>query len=116
MKLSIEKPKRVKEIALLADRRTATLFRLAGLKNVYPVTNPEEIEKNFETVTENPNYQIILVTELILNEIQEKKGDIAEKKYPLIIPIPSLEGPSPIKIDLINQLIKSKAGIEFALE
>jgi vacuolar-type H+-ATPase subunit F/Vma7 len=105
-----------KEIALIADRRTATLFRLAGMKYVYPVDSPEQVVKHFERVAENPNFLIILATERIVNEIQEKKGDIMEKKYPLIIPISSLEGPSTMTIDLITELIKSKAGIEFHLE
>ena len=115
MTLSIEKPRFNKEMALIADRRTSALFRLAGLKYVYPIDNYDEVEKRFRMVSENPNFMIILVTEQIVNKIQDLVEKIAKNDGPLIIPIPSLEGPSTMKIDLINQLIKSKAGIEFAL-
>jgi vacuolar-type H+-ATPase subunit F/Vma7 len=115
MQLSIKESQMLKEIALIADRRTATLFRLAGMKHVFPVDSPEQVEKHFDMVSENPNFLIILATERIVSELQEMKGDITEKQYPLLIPIPSLEGPPTMTIDLINELIKSKAGIEFRL-
>lgn len=115
MKLSMEKPKFSQGIALVADRRTATLFRLAGMRNLYPIDRYDEIEKCFSKVSENPNFIIILVTERIANKIQDLIDRIAENKYPLVIPIPSLEGSLKVKIDLINKLIKSKVGIDFKL-
>ncbi len=101
-------------MAVVADRRTITIFKLAGLKDVYPVESHEEAEKIIRKLVENPRFLIILVTEYIVNKIQDFIESIAENKYPLIIPIPSVEGQK-IKTDLISNLIRRKAGIEFKL-
>jgi vacuolar-type H+-ATPase subunit F/Vma7 len=103
-----------KSLAIVADRRTITIFKLAGLKDVYPVESDEEAEKLIRILVENPRFLIILVTGRILNKIQDFIESIVEHKYPLIVPIPSVEGQK-IKTDLITSLIKRKAGIEFKL-
>jgi len=103
-----------KSLAVVADRRTTTIYKLAGLKDVYPVECHEEAEKFIRRLVENPRVLIILVTERLVNKIQDYIERIAENKYPLIVPIPSVEGQK-IKIDLITNLIKRKAGIEFKL-
>ena len=113
--MSIEKSPFAKRIAIVADKRTVTVFRLAGLEYVYPVENYEDAEKCIYRISKNPNFLIILVTERIVNIIQDVLEKIYENKYPLIIPIPSVEGRIKMKTDLIGKLIKRKAGIEFKL-
>ena len=103
-----------KSLAVVADRRTTTIFKLAGLKDVYPVESHEEAEIFIRKLVENPRFLIILVTERIVNKIQDFIERIAENRYPLIVPIPSVEGQK-IKTDLITKLMKRKAGIEFKL-
>ena len=112
--MSNNKFERGKSLAVVADRRTTTLFKLAGLKDVYPVESHEEAEKFIRRLVENPRFLIILVTDRIVNKIQDFIERIAENRYPLILPIPSVEGQK-TKTDLITNLIKRKAGIEFKL-
>ena len=101
----------MKGIALLADRHTVTCFKLAGLSNIFTVKNAKEAEKRLLELFEEKNLRIILVSERLLNEIQifEK---VAEHQYPLIIPIPDLQGSKMLKSDLIVEIIKHKTGIE----
>jgi vacuolar-type H+-ATPase subunit F/Vma7 len=113
--MSIEKSTLAKKIAIVADKRTITVFRLAGLEDVYPVDSYEDAEKCIHQVLKNPHYLIVLVTEKIVNKIQDVLEKMYEHKYPLIIPIPSVEGRIKVKTDLISKLIKQKAGIEFKL-
>jgi len=98
-------------IALIADKNTATCFKLAGLSNVHSVEDAKGAEKCLQALLEKNNLKIVLVSERILNKIQifEK---IAERQSPLIIPIPDLQGPKMLKTDLIVELIKRKTGIE----
>lgn len=112
--MSANKLETGKSLAVVADRRTTTIFKLAGLKDVYPVESHEEAEKFIRRLVENPRVLIILVTERLVNKIQDFIERIAENKYPLIVPIPSVEGQK-VKTDLITNLIKRKAGIEFKL-
>jgi vacuolar-type H+-ATPase subunit F/Vma7 len=100
----------LKGITLLADRHTVTCFKLAGLSNIFSVEDTKEAEKHLLSLLERNDLRIILVSEHLLNQIQifEKIAD----QDPLIIPIPDLQGPKMLKIDLIAELIKRKTGIE----
>ena len=98
-------------IALIADKNTVTCFKLAGLSNVHSVEDTKEAEKCLQALLEKNNLKIVLVSERILNKIQIF-DKIAERQYPLIIPIPDLQGTKILKTDLIVELIKRKTGIE----
>jgi len=99
----------------LADKNTVTCFKLAGLKDVYSVENAEEAEKCLHALLEKNNLTIVLVTERIMNQIQNTLEIITEHKYPLIIPIADMKGPITVKTDLIVELIRGKTGIEVKL-
>ena len=101
----------MKGIALLADRHTVTCFKLAGLSNIFSVDDAKEAEKTLLALLEKSNLRIVLVSEHLMNKIQIFKK-ITERQYPLIIPIPELQGPTVLKSDLIAELIKRKTGIE----
>ena len=103
-------------VALVADRTTATFYRLAGLTNVFSVDSREEAEQRIHELSKASNYLIILITEPIARELQDVLERLADEKYPLYIPIPDVEERMTAKIDLISNLIKRKAGIEFKLE
>jgi vacuolar-type H+-ATPase subunit F/Vma7 len=102
-------------IALVADKNTATCFKLAGLKDVYCVETAEEAEKCIRELSEEPNLAMILVTERVVNQIYGTLEKIIERKYPLIVPIPDTGGSVTMKTDLIVDLIRRKAGIEVKL-
>ncbi|UCG45236.1 MAG: hypothetical protein JSV58_00160 [Candidatus Bathyarchaeota archaeon] len=102
-------------IALVADRRTATSFKLAGLESVHRVENAAEAEKCIRDLLEKSDLTIILVTEGLVDQIHELIEEIGDRKYPLVVPIPSAEGAATMKRDLIIDLIKRKAGIEVKL-
>jgi len=104
------------KVALVADRTTATFYRLAGLTNVFSVDSHEEAEQRIRKLSEASDYLIILITEPIARELQDVLERMADEKYPLYIPIPDVEERMTGKIDLINNFIKRKAGIEFKLE
>lgn len=102
-------------IALVADKNTATCFKLAGLEDAYFVENSEEAEKCIRELSEKPDLSIILVTERLVDQIYGAIEKITEHKYPLIVPIPDMRGPIKMKTDLIIELIRRKAGIEVKL-
>lgn len=104
-----------KRVALVADKRTATFFRIAGLKDVYPVESYEEAEGCLRKVSKDPNFLIILVTERFVDKIRYVIEGITENRYPLIIPIPGVRDRVVVKTDLINELVKRKGRIEFKL-
>ena len=102
-------------IALVADKNTATCFKLAGLKDVHSVKDAEEAEKCLHALLEKNDLAIVLVTERIMNQIHDTIEKIMERKSPLIIPIADMKGPTTVKTDLIVELIRRKTGIEVKL-
>ena len=98
-------------IALVADKNTVTCFKLAGLRDVHPVETAKGAEKCLQTLLENDNLRIVLVSERLLNQVKIL-DEIAARKFPLIIPIPDIKGSSVLKTDLMIELIKRKTGIE----
>ena len=100
-------------IGLLADRHTATCFKLAGLSNVFSVNDDIEAEKTFFEILEKDNLRILLVSEKILSTI--RIGTKISEQKTLIIPIPEMQTRESPKIDFMAELIKRKTGIEVKL-
>lgn len=105
----------VMRIALVADRGTATSFKLAGLSEVNIIEKPEEAEKRIDELLERRDLAVILATERLVDQIPGLAEKVAERKYPLIVPIPESRGRLVTKTDLIVELIRRKAGIEVKL-
>ena len=104
----------MKGIGVLADRHTATCFKLAGLRNVFPVNDHTQAEKILLEILKKNNLRILLVSEKIFNSIQ-KKTKFSEQQSPLIIPIPTMQTREAPKTDFMAELIKRKTGIEVKL-
>ena len=103
------------KIALVADKNTAMVFRLSGLKDIYPIENLNEAKNIIKKISNDQNIKIILLTENILNNIQEEIDDLIEKKYPIIISISGILDKTHVKRDPLTEIIRRKAGIEFKI-
>jgi len=103
------------KIALVADRRTATSFKLAGLSDVGIVESAEEAQKKIDEFLSRGDLAVVLATERLVDQVPGLSERIGERKYPLIVPIPETRGPVVTKTDLIVDLIRRKAGIEVKL-
>jgi len=104
----------VNEIGILADKHTATCFKLAGLASVFSIDDPTQVEKKLSEIMKTPNLRILLVSEQILNKVQFNT-ETSSQQTPLIIPIPTMQGREGPRIDLMSDLIKRKTGIEVKL-
>lgn len=115
-KLRWEYPNRSRmKIALVADRSTASCFKLAGLSDVNVVDSPEDAGKKVEELLERPDLGIILITERLVDQVPGLADKTVDRKYPLILPIPEKHGTAVTRTDLIVELIRRKAGIEVKL-
>ncbi len=103
------------KIALVADKRTATCFRMAGLTHLHLVSNAQDAEECILELLKNDSIGIIIVTERLCNQIRETIERLLERRYPIIIPIPDSRGPESMKTDFLVELIRQKTGIELAL-
>jgi vacuolar-type H+-ATPase subunit F/Vma7 len=98
-------------MALVADKKTATCFKLAGLRDVYSVNDSKGAEKCIQALFEKNDLKFILVSERLLAQVkitEKTKSDM----FPLIIPIPDINDPKVPTTDRIVELIKRQTGIE----
>jgi vacuolar-type H+-ATPase subunit F/Vma7 len=98
-------------IALIADKNTAKVFKLAGLTNVHSVEDSKGAKKCLKAIFKKNDLKIILVSERLLNKIQILE-EIVERQSPSVIPIPDIQSRMICKTNLIVELIKRKIGIE----
>ena len=104
------------KIAIVADSDTVNCFKLAGLENAYLARDAIEAEDRINKLLETDDFAVIVTTDHIANRIQTKIDEVTEEReFPLIISIPRVGGTFSLAVDPINELIKSKTGIELKL-
>ena len=102
-------------IGVLADRETATYFKITGIKNSHSVNSKEEAEKGLDQLLQNKEISLIFITEdvnewlrPIINRIKRSR------EYPLITSISGKRGKKP-STDQLSDLVKKTVGIEIKI-
>jgi len=104
------------ELSVIADKETATYFRIAGIKNSFIAENELDAKKALEDLYLNPSISLIIVTQEVFEWIQEKLKEIKNaKEHPIIVAIPGKKGKVP-KAELISELIKKTVGVEIKIK
>lgn len=103
-------------IGVLADRETATYFKITGIKNSHSVSSKEEAEKKLDQLLQNQEISLIFITE----EVNEWLRSIIirikrSREYPLITSISGKRGKKP-STDQLADLVKKTVGIEIKIE
>ena len=102
------------KIALIADRTTTTYFKVSGITNSYSVKNQDEAQDVFKRAHSDETISLIMVTEPVREWIQPIL-ERSRKEFPLVVTIPTREGPKP-QVDALAQLIKRTVGIELKMK
>ena len=107
-------------IAIIADKDTATGFRLAGISRIYEFSEKEsentETHENLSRTLEKlaNECSIIIITERLAEKVRGKIREINERKRgvsPIIVEIPDKRGAIEKEMDEISRLIKRAVGI-----
>ena len=105
-------------IAIIADKDTATGFRLAGISRIYEFSEDESdsmLENLSQTLEKLANEcSIIIITERLAEKVRGKIREINERKRgvsPIIVEIPDKRGAIEKEMDEISRLIKRAVGI-----
>ena len=105
-------------IAVIADKDTATGFRLAGISHIYEFSEDESdsMHENLSRTLEKlaNECSIIIITERLAEKVRGKIREINERKRgvsPIIVEIPDKRGAIEKEMDEISRLIKRAVGI-----
>ncbi len=81
-------------IAVIADRDTATLFKLAGVGASIVVDSPEEAERALGSLI-GKDFSVIVLTRRLAQSIQQTIAKFTRgKKYPVVVVIPGRGEPA----------------------
>jgi V/A-type H+-transporting ATPase subunit F len=103
------------KVSLIADFDIAVGFKLAGLKEVYAVTDGKQAEEIINKLTKNAEIGIIVITESLANQIRQHiKEELYERLSPIIVEIPDKKG-VPTAMEFIKDVVKRTIGIELLI-
>ncbi len=104
-------------IGVMADKETATYFRLGGVKNSWVVNNEPDAVKTFEDIKTKQTVSLVIVTDTVFNWIKDKIGrGKKEIELPLVVSIPTRKAGGKPQVDLLADLIKRTVGIEIRVK
>lgn len=103
------------KLVSITDSTTAKGLKLAGVKEAFEAKNGEDAEKILERELEKKEVGIIIITEDLAKDVSKDLTELKEEKMsltPIIIEIPSREGPVPKRREIIDKLVKRAVGIK----
>jgi vacuolar-type H+-ATPase subunit F/Vma7 len=104
----------VATIGILADRETATYFRITGIKNSFAVNDRREAEEKLMRLLQNKDVSLIFITEEVNGWLEPILKNLRSREYPLIISILGKGGREP-SLDQLAELIKKTVGVEMKI-
>ncbi|MBS7622075.1 hypothetical protein KEJ39_00135 [Candidatus Bathyarchaeota archaeon] len=102
-------------IGILADKETATYFRITGIRNSFTVNDRKEAEEKLTRLLQNQDVSLIFVTEEVNVWLEPVIKSLRKsREYPLIITILGKGGREP-SLDQLAELVKKTVGIEIKI-
>ncbi|TMI27415.1 hypothetical protein E6H36_03660 [Candidatus Bathyarchaeota archaeon] len=104
-------------IGVMADKETATYFRLGGVKNSWVVNAQPDAVKTFEDIKAKQTVSLVIVTDTVFDWIKDKIGrGKKEIELPLVVSIPTRKAGGKPQVDLLADLIKRTVGVEIRVK
>ncbi len=107
------------KIGIMADRETATYFRLGGIENSWVVNSPDDAVKTFEDIKSKHTVSLVIVTDAVFDWIKDHVGKgKREVELPLVVSVPTRKGgiAGRPQVDLLADLIKRTVGVEIRVQ
>ena len=105
------------KIGVMADKETATYFRLGGVKNSWVVGSEDQAIKTFEDIKAKQTVSLVIVTDTVFDWIKHKvSSGKKEIELPLVVSIPTRKAGSKPQVDLLADLIKRTVGVEIRVQ
>lgn len=99
-------------IAVIADRDTATLFKLAGVGSSFITDSPEEAERALRSLMEK-DFSVVVLTKRLAQPIQQIIARLMRgRRYPVIVVIPGKGEPIEKETVSVHDYLKRALGIE----
>lgn len=99
-------------IAVIADRDTATLFKLTGVKHSFAADSIEEAERILANLIEE-GFSVVILTKRLAQPLQQTIAKLTvEKRYPIIVVIPGKGESIEREAISIQDYLRKALGIE----
>jgi V/A-type H+/Na+-transporting ATPase subunit F len=105
------------KIGVMADKETATYFRLGGVKNSWVVSSEDQAIKTFEDIKAKQTVSLVIVTDTVFDWIKYRvSSGKKEIELPLVVSIPTRRAGGKQQADLLADLIKRTVGVEIRVQ
>ena len=105
------------KIGVMADKETATYFRLGGVKNSWVVSTEDQAVKTFEDIKAKQTVSLVIVTDTVFDWIKHRvSSGKKEIELPLVVSIPTRKAVGKPQVDLLADLIKRTVGVEIRVQ
>ncbi|WP_456475802.1 V-type ATP synthase subunit F [Candidatus Pyrohabitans sp.] len=105
------------KVSVIADYDTVVGFRLAGVREGYPVDSPEEALERLREIVKKDEVGLVIVTERLVDKIRGDVDRLLEKRnFPLLVEIPDKKGAIEKKVDPLKELVRRAVGVDIKIE
>jgi vacuolar-type H+-ATPase subunit F/Vma7 len=101
------------DVAIVADRNLANIFRLAGAESITVETDESAINQVKNLIDER-RCKIIIVTETFDSKLKEIREELLKERrsYPIFMVIPGLTGPTGTRRTELQEAVNKSIGVK----
>jgi ATP synthase, subunit F len=97
------------KMAIIGDGDSILVFKAIGM-DAYSAASPEKARELLHTLSKK--YQIIYVTDVLAKEIDDTISRFVESPYPVVIPVPSMNGSNGYGFEILKRETERALGID----
>ena len=95
--------------AIIGDGDSILVFKAIGM-DAYSTASPEKARELLHTLSKE--YQIIYVMDVLAKEIDDTISRFVESPYPVVIPVPSMNGSNGYGFEILKRETERALGID----
>ena len=97
------------KMAIIGDGDSVIAFTAGGI-DAYPVVNAEKASETLKKLAKE--YQIIFITDVLAEKIDETISKYVNVPYPIVIPVPSKSGSSGYGMNALKTAMDKALGVD----
>lgn len=95
----------------IGEREIIRIFKMISFDTL-PVSNVHQFNEELKKELESGVYNIIIVTETFITQINEENKSLISEKKPIIMSIPTNDGSKEIAVNTLSTMIRKAVGVD----
>ena len=95
----------------IGEREIIRIFKMISF-DVLPISNAQQFNEELKKKLESEAYNLIIVTETFITQINEVNKSLISEKKPIIMSIPTNYGSKEIAVNTLSTMIRKAVGVD----